>query len=371
MPTSGFIPSPEPIPLPAPVWLLQGLLLVTFLVHLVPMNLTLGGLVFLSLGELSGRIDETMRRWVIGYLPITTAFTITTGVAPLLFLQVTYGQFFFPAAILIAWAWLAVIIALLLGYYGIYAYAWARERLGRWRVWVIVGSTLLLLYIAFAFNNVITLMVTPFRWWMLWQETPPDRHFNLNWWEPTLLPRFAHFVLAAVAFFGLTMALYGVIPVARRDGDGAATFHRTGVRWFIVPTLLNYFVGPLFLLTHESSVWQKFVGRDALSTGLLWTGVVLSVVGILAALLSLRRRPRLWLTIAFAALSGTVIAMGSVRFLLRQHLLALHAPEVRLSDLPVQPQWGIIVLFVVVFATGLAVTAWMVRQLQRAFSARG
>ncbi|MDT7972725.1 MAG: hypothetical protein RRB24_07830, partial [Armatimonadota bacterium] len=169
MPTSGFIPTPEPIPLPAPVWLLQGLLLVTFLVHLVPMNLTLGGLVFLSLGELSGRIDETMRRWVIGYLPITTAFTITTGVAPLLFLQVTYGQFFFPAAILIAWAWLAVIIALLLGYYGIYAYAWARERLGRWRVWVIVGSTLLFLYIAFALSNVITLMVTPFRWWMLWQ----------------------------------------------------------------------------------------------------------------------------------------------------------------------------------------------------------
>jgi hypothetical protein len=63
--------------------------------------------------------------------------------------------------------------------------------------------------------------------------------------------------------------------------------------------------------------------------------------------------------------------MGSVRFLLRQHLLALHAPEVRLSGLPVQPQWGIIALFVVVFATGLAVTAWMVRQLQRAFSAGG
>ncbi|MFA0769517.1 MAG: hypothetical protein REDVDVYQ_000011 [Candidatus Fervidibacter sp.] len=371
MPTSGFIPTPEPIPLPAPVWLLQGLLLVTFLVHLVPMNLTLGGLVFLSLGELSGRIDETMRRWVIGYLPITTAFTITTGVAPLLFLQVTYGQFFFPAAILIAWAWLAVIIALLLGYYGIYAYAWARERLGRWRVWVIVGSTLLFLYIAFALSNVITLMVTPFRWWMLWQETPPDRHFNLNWWEPTLLPRFAHFVLAAVAFFGLTMALYGVIPVARRDGDGAATFHRTGVRWFIVPTLLNYFVGPLFLLLHDSSVWQKFLGGDGVSTASLALGVGLSVVGVIATALSLRMHPLPMMLTAFGAMSGTIVTMASVRFLLRQHLLALHAPAVRLSDLPVQPQWGIIALFVVVFATGLAVTAWMVRQLQRAFSARG
>jgi hypothetical protein len=369
MPTSGFIPSPEPIPLPAPVWLLQGLLLVTFLVHLVPMNLTLGGLVFLSLGELSGRIDETMRRWVIGYLPITTAFTITTGVAPLLFLQVTYGQFFFPAAILIAWAWLAVIIALLLGYYGIYAYAWARERLGRWRVWVIVGSTLLLLYIAFAFNNVVTLMATPFRWWAMWQDNPTG--LNLNLWELTLVPRFLHLTLGAVAFFGLTMALYGVVKVAPNDAKATSRFHRTGVFWFVLPTLFNYAIGPLFLFAHEPSLWQNFVGKDALSTGLLWAGVALSVIGVVAALLSLRHRPRLWLAIAFAALGGTVVAMGSVRFLLRQHLLALHAPAVRLSDLPVQPQWGIIALFVVVFATGLAVTAWMVRQLQRAFSARG
>lgn len=81
MPTGGFIPSPEPIALPAPIWQLQGLLLGILLFNLVPMNLTTGGLVFLSWGEMSGRISDHLRQWVTGYLPITTSFTITTCIA--------------------------------------------------------------------------------------------------------------------------------------------------------------------------------------------------------------------------------------------------------------------------------------------------
>jgi hypothetical protein len=92
---AGFLPAPEPIPLPAPVWLLQTLLFVTFVLHIIPMDMTLGGLVILAHGEMSGRASEPMRRWITGYLPVTVAFTVTTGVAPLLFLQVLYGQLFF------------------------------------------------------------------------------------------------------------------------------------------------------------------------------------------------------------------------------------------------------------------------------------
>lgn len=366
-PTVGYIPAPEPIPLPAPVWLLKALLFITFVLHLVPMNLTLGGLAFLSLNEWMKRGDERLQGWVASYLPVTTAFTITTGVAPLLFLQVLYGQFFFPAAILIAWAWLAVIAALLLGYYGIYAYAWASEGLGRWRVWVIVGSTLLFLYVAFAFNNAITLMSTPFRWWQMWEERPSG--WNLNLWEPTLVPRFAHFVLGAVAFFGLTMALYGVAIAFRRDESFGTLAHRKGVEWFATATLLNYFVAPLFLFTHEQTIWQQFVGGDVLSTVLLWVGVAASVIGVILALGSLRSsRPLPFVLIAFISLGVTVIGMAGVRYLLRDHLLALHAPEVRLEALPVQPQWGIVVLFVALLLLGLAIVSWMVVQLQRAFA---
>lgn len=368
---ASFIPSPEPIPLPAPVWLLQALLFVTFILHIIPMNMTVGGLVILAQGEISQRLSESVVRWIRGYLPVTTAFTITTGVAPLLFIQVLYGQLFFPAAVLIAWAWFAVIIALLLGYYGVYAYSLASDKLGRWRSWVVIGSTLLFLYIAFAFNNVITLMSTPFRWWEFWQERNPSTHFNLNLWEPTLFPRFAHFVLGAIAFSGLTTALYGS-TVYKRDENAGRQLVRTGASWFVGATVINYFFGALFLFTHEQQIWQAFIGGDLWATVTLWGGVALSLVSIITALLSRKSTQPLPLTIAsMATISLTIIAMVGVKFLVRSMLIARHAPNFDLSQTPVQPQWGIIVLFVVLLLAGLGLVAWMVFQLQRAVVKKG
>lgn len=83
----------------------------------------IGGIAFLALTKLTKRGDGRLQQWVVNYLPVTIALIITTGVPPPLFVQVLYGRFFFSAAILILWAWLAVIVALLLSYYGIHTYA--------------------------------------------------------------------------------------------------------------------------------------------------------------------------------------------------------------------------------------------------------
>jgi len=369
--TAGFLPSPEPIPLPAPVWLLQALLFITFVLHIIPMNMTLGGLVILGHGEMSGRMSEPVRRWITSYLPITVAFTVTTGVAPLLFLQVLYGQLFFPAAVIIAWAWFAVIIALLLGYYGVYAYVLASDRLGRWKGWVIIGSTVLFLYVAFAFNNVITLMSTPFRWWELWQERNPSVHFNLNIWEPTLFPRFGHFVLGAVAVAGLIAALYGSF-LYRKGEEAGRELVKNGVSWFVGATVLNYFVGAVFLFTHEQPVWRAFIGDDMFATVLLWGGVALSVFALIFAIIGRRvERPFTFVVIAAVMTLLTIVTMAGVKFMVRSMLIARHAPQFNLKDVPVQPQWGIIVLFVILLLVGLWVVAWMVFQLQRAPAGKG
>ncbi|MCS7266071.1 MAG: hypothetical protein NZ805_14715 [Armatimonadetes bacterium] len=364
--SATFIPEPEPISLPAPIWLLQGLLFITFVLHIVPMNMTLGGLVMLAHGEMTQRMSEPLRRWIVSYLPVTTAFTITTGVAPLLFLQVLYGQLFFPAAIMIAWAWFAVIIALLLGYYGIYAYALASDKLGRWRSWVIIGSTLLFLYIAFAFNNAITLMSTPFRWWDIWQERDPSVHFNMNWWEPTLFPRFAHFLLGALAVTGIIVALYGSMAMKRLQGEGRQMLN-LGVSWFVGATLVNYFVGPLFLFTHEEQIWRTFVGGNLLATILLWGSVALSLLAITFALMSKRsERPMPLMLAATVSIALTVIGMAGVRSIVRSLMIVRHAREFDLSQVTVEPQWGIIVLFVIIFLAGIGVVVWMLMQMKKA-----
>lgn len=62
-------------------------------------------------------------------LPVAVALTITLGVAPLLFVQVLYGQFFYTSSILLGYVWLTLLLILLLGYYGYYCYAFRWEKL--------------------------------------------------------------------------------------------------------------------------------------------------------------------------------------------------------------------------------------------------
>ena len=134
MDAQAVIPGPDPIPLPAPLGLLRPLLILVFILHLFPMNLTLGGTFITAWTDWRGRkAGCERRRALVGYLtqvlPTATAFTITLGVAPLLFLQVLYGQAFFTSSVLMAWPWLSVIPLLIIGYSGLYLYALRRDRL--------------------------------------------------------------------------------------------------------------------------------------------------------------------------------------------------------------------------------------------------
>ena len=69
-------------------------------------------------------------------LPTVFAFTITLGVAPLLFLQVMYGQFLlYASSILIGVPWLAIIGIVILAYYGVYFFSMKGEQAGRRQFW--------------------------------------------------------------------------------------------------------------------------------------------------------------------------------------------------------------------------------------------
>ena len=102
------IPNPDPVGLPAPAWLLQFLLVFTFILHLLAMNFLVGGVVFMGIAlrrssrsEPFAKLGERLSR----ALPPTMAMTITLGVAPLLFLQVLYGQAYYTTSDLMAWPW--------------------------------------------------------------------------------------------------------------------------------------------------------------------------------------------------------------------------------------------------------------------------
>ena len=341
------IPGPVPVPLPAPPWLLESLLVFTFILHLLAMNFLLGGVIILSVSSYLGRRDSRhleLTRRVSRALPPVTAFTITLGVAPLLFLQLVYGQLFYTSSDLMAWYWLAVVFLVLLGYYGIYWYQIQHDELGPRVAWVILVTAILFILVAFIFTQNMMAMLHPQDFYRLFVNGRVGT--ILGDVTPLNIARMAHFVVAAVALAGLGIALLSW----RWRGESpelADWGRRYGVRWFMVGTLVQFLVGLWFLFSLPVGIRQALVG-EKLAVGLL-------VLGILLALLALLTAPKSLLASSVAIL-GTVSVMAVWRHMVR---LAYLQPYFDPHSLPVQGQWAVFLIFVVLLLAGIATVGWM------------
>ncbi len=120
------------------------------------------------------------------------ALTVNFGVPPLLFVQVLYGHLFYSSSVMLAVPWILVIPILILAYYGAYIFVKKADKAPVWSKGALVFTSLFLLYIAFVFVNNNTLAIQPDRWGIYF-ENPGG--WNLNLGEPTLWPRYLHFVL--------------------------------------------------------------------------------------------------------------------------------------------------------------------------------
>ena len=353
------IPAPVPVPLPAPPWLLEFLLVFTFILHLVAMDFILGGVIILTVSSYLGRRDSRhheFTRRVSRALPSVTAFTITLGVAPLLFLQLVYGQLFYTSSALMAWYWLAVVFLVLLGYYGVYWYQMQHQELGPKALWVIVAATILFLHVAFLFTQNMTAMLHPQDFYSLFLSGRVGTILG----PVTLsnLARLAHFVAAAAALAGLGVAL-----LSRRwqteSPELAAWGRRYGVAWFMGGTLVQFLVGLWFLFSLPVEIRQA-LADDKLSLGVLLLGIALALVALLAAPKSLRA--------SSLAIVGTVSLMAFLRHLVR---LAYLRPYFDPRLLPIRGQWVIFSIFVALLVAGLATVGWMLYVFYRPAASGG
>lgn len=356
-----ILPDPDPTGLPAPVWLLKLLLVFTFTLHLLPMNLVLGG-GFLAgwaawKGRRGGRSSPLpmLLRWralagdLARLLPVSTAFAITLGVAPLLFLQVLYGQLFYTSSVLTAWSWLAVIALLLVGYYANYAFSFGHgEAESRTAAWAVLGASCLSL-IALIFTNNMTLMLRPEAFAPLYAAEERGLHLNLA--DPVLWPRFLHFVIASFALTGLVVAARGR-QRARADAETGTWMQALGLRFFVGATLLQMASGLWFLFALPDPVRRLFLGGSSVDTALLWAAVALAVLSLVAVKRSL--------VAGSAAIGLTVTGMAIVRHRVREAMLAPHFSADRLA---INSQTALIFLFVALLLLGLGIVGWMLRQL--------
>jgi len=214
---------------------------------------------------------------------------------------------------------------------------------------------LLLASIAFVYSNNFTLMLAPERWLDLYHSNASG--WNLNSPEPSLLPRYLHFVLGALAVSGLGLVVMGLRE--REDGYRQWLIEQ-GSLLFTGTTLLNVGVGFWFLVKLPGPVRLAFVGGNGFATALLGVGMLLPLAAIAHLIMAkANKSPKRQLAIGVSCGVLTVAAMVVMRDVLRN--LAL-APCFSPNRLPVAPQWGVILLFVLFFIAGLATLYYMLRK---------
>jgi hypothetical protein len=350
------IPTLDPIPLPAPYWAFELLLIVTFSLHILAMNFLLGGTV-LALASRWGKREFANRMLgdIAGKLPVLLPATVTLGVAPLLFLQVIYGRFFYTSSVVIAWPWLLALLMLTIAYYGYY-YASARahrgDGLGRW---TLLASFLLVAAIGFLFSTNLTLSQTPAAWAGKYFANPGGWHLNLS--EPTLAPRYLHFFIAAVAVGGLLLML-----IAWLKQDAGAEYRRAlfqfGGKAFEYATMAQFAIGFWFLLSLPRQHLMLFMGDSAFGTFLLLAGIGAAVAAIVVVARAVRQDAYGLGAVGGTALTAVaVIAMVTMRDILRNAYLK---PYFQPESFVVQTQWTVLPLFLAVFLAGVVLWLAMV-----------
>lgn len=353
-----FLPAADPVGLPAPYWLLKPLLLVTFTLHILAMNCMLGSAIIAAVARLRGRSGDQGRLATdLGKkVPTFLAATVTIGIAPLLFVQVLYGQFFYSSTVLIAWSWLSVVGLVIIAYYGFYSIALSRKPAGRRLTATAVLSAAAVVCVAFIYTNNFTLMLSPGKWKAMYLADPSG--WNLNLGEPMLFPRLIHSIIAAIAIAGLVVIISGLIK-RRSEPDYGLFLVRHGATWFLVATMAQFVTGIWYLVGLPREKMMLFLGKDALGTGLLAVGILAGLGSVMVMLGARRTASGRRIAVSVELIVITIISMQGMRDVLRMaYLTPYYRPEAQ----PVAPQWGVLAIFLVLFIAALALWGIMMKR---------
>ncbi len=350
---SVLIPTADTIPV-AWGWF-QFLLLLTFPLHLLAMNAMLGGLGIGVVQQfLGGDIRKRLAHLLALALPLVIAFVVNLGVAPLLFLQVLYGQFVYTSSILMGMFWILIVPVLIVAYYGAYLYDFTFDRLGDAGRWLALAVFILLLLVGYFFVSNMLLMSLPERFAGYFQNKSGTMLVSDS---SLFLPRYLHMITGALAVGGLFVALLGRLR-AKSDPELAGHALAVGMRTFSHLTIVNIGFGIWYLLVQKRETMLLYMGGNSLAT-LCFVLALLLVLLVLFASFSSR------LALSFGGLVTLVFLMSFMRAWLRSDYLA---DFFNLSQLQVVPEYSPLVFFILTLAGGLLCIGWLLKRTVQAMS---
>lgn len=143
------------------------LLIASFALHALLISFVLGGAGYV-LARLARGGDDALAAASRDWLPFALGAAITAGVAPLLFVQILYQPRFYTANLLLFVRWLAIVPALIVGFYALYlgksarAAAWPT----RWRAAVAALALACFVFVAWSWieDHALAMQRDPATW---------------------------------------------------------------------------------------------------------------------------------------------------------------------------------------------------------------
>ena len=214
-------------------------------------------------------------------------------------------------------------------------------------------SVILVCIIGFVYSNNITLSQVPARWGAKYFANPSGWHLNLS--EPTLIPRFLHFFISAVAVGGLLL-VFVALANWKRDHEYARQLLQLGGKAFMYATMAQFLVGVWFLVSLPREMLMLFMGNNLVATALLLVGVFSASVAIFLMSYAIRKENIRVAAYFVPGLTAVVIlTMCVMRDILRDaYLKPYYHPETFI----VHTQWSVFPLFLALFIGG--VVLWFV-----------
>ena len=320
------VPVPKDIPLPLPMaeWILVFILILSFLLHILFINLMIGGSILTFWYEMRGLKNkdyDRLAREIAGTITVNKSLAVVLGVAPLLSINVLYTVYFYSANALTGNMWISIVPWVTVAFLVLYLHKYTWDKLANNKtlhLGILSIGIISFLMIPFIFLTNINLMLFPEKWALV-------TGFFDALTLPNVFPRYFHFITASMAISGFFLAWWFGRKNFRMD-ENYEKLTKKDVKiqmlnLALITTGMQFIFGPLLFLTLPS---------HGVTWGLFWVisgGVTVASIVIFQLWKLINEKKEglssrfYWVVVLFTVLVGF---MGTGRHLYRENALTTH-----------------------------------------------
>ncbi|MBI5575237.1 MAG: hypothetical protein HY896_02610 [Deltaproteobacteria bacterium] len=343
----------DPMGVPFYPAVFQALMVLTFALHIVLVNLTIGSSFLSVYGYL--RNDERWKRLsgsLAKAVTINASMSILLGVAPLLFVQVLYDPFWYSSNLLSA-AWvMGFLVIMALAYGFAYIFYLGGKKPGKGAGFAAYGiASFAFFLLAGVIMHVLGYQLLQPDKWLAWYAKGNSVDTSGTSLHAFQLPRFLHFIVPSFAMTGIFLMLYSWYFKNREDMDSEylAWVGNMGARMALFFTAIQAIVGAWWLLVLPAEF--RFASNPLFAAGALLGA------GLLIFLYFAQKDPARFAVPAGMAGLAAVLGMSATREALRMKYAGRFAYSI--FDYKVNLDFGSTALFLATFVMGLVIVSYL------------